>query len=56
MRPEILNSYMPDPYQTIKFVIKKNANTPKLILKKEFSVVTLASMNVPIKTQMAKEN
>ena len=55
MRPEKLVSYIPDPYQTIKFVIKKNINTPKLILKKEFKIDTLASMNVPIKTHMDKE-
>ena len=35
--------------------IKKNINTPKLILKKEFKIDTLASMNVPIKTHKAKE-
>ena len=51
----LTDSYIPDPYQTIKFVIKKNTNTPKLILKKEFRIDTLASMNVPIKTHTARE-
>ena len=55
MRPEILDSYIPDPYQTAKFVIKKNINTPKLIPKKEFKIDTLVEMNEPIKTHIAKE-
>ena len=55
MSPEILSSYIPEPYQTIKFVIKKNNSTPKLILKKEFKIDTLDSMMVPIKTHTAIE-
>ena len=55
MRPEILNSYIPDPYHTAKFVIKKNIITPKLKLKIEFRIDTFDSINVPISTHTAKE-
>ena len=48
MRPEILNSYIPDPYHTAKFVIKKNISTPKLRLKIEFRIDTFDSISVPI--------